>query len=596
MATPPDDPTALPINPAADSPSQLPRDFKRRTLLKALAAGSLIPILGSNLIACSNGSNGDEVRILPADFNHGVASGDPLPDRVIIWTRVTPNEDGLVGISWEVATDEAFTDIVAKGNGTTSPEVDYTVKVDVEGLQPASRYYYRFKTISATSPTGRTRTLPQGAVEAAAFAVVSCSNYPAGYFNVYREVSGQDVDAVLHLGDYLYEYHSTGYASERAEELGRVVAPPNELLTLADYRTRYAQYRSDGDLQAAHAAHPFIHVWDDHEVANNAWREGAGNHDPATEGSYIDRKTAALRAWHEWLPVRPPSTMNEIIYRRLQYGDLLDLLMLDTRQLARDKEFTYPDFATNGIIDVEKARAAFNDSNRTMLGATQLDWLREQLSQSSAQWQVLGQQVLMGRYLMPAPIMEALDPALESEGGLAAGVDAVLRAVAAKNKDPAERTPDEQALLDSAVPYNMDAWDGYAYERDQLLSFAQQFGSKLVVLAGDTHNAWTSQLRTADGEIAGVEFGGCSVNSPGLDQVLGASNATLFTPFVLTLVDDLHFTNLINRGYMHIAFTPTTVTATHRFVTTITSRDYAVDEAASRSFTVNRADMLLPPK
>ncbi|MEZ5571528.1 MAG: alkaline phosphatase D family protein [Halioglobus sp.] len=571
-----------------------PPDFKRRTLIKAIAASSLIPVLGSNLIACSNSSNStDSVSDLPANFDHGVASGDPLVDRVIIWTRVTPEEDGPVGINWEMATDEAFTDVVASGSGTTSAEVDYTVKVDVEGLQAASVYYYRFMTINATSPVGRTRTLPQGAVSAAAFAVVSCSNYPAGYFNVYREVAKQKVDAVLHLGDYLYEYNATGYASELAEQLGRVVQPANELLSLSDYRTRYALYRTDEDLQAAHAAHPFIVVWDDHEVANDSWENGAENHDPATEGSYVDRKMAGLRAWHEWLPVRPPSSMNDIIYRRLQFGDLLDLLMLDTRHVGRDEQNTYPDFVSGGKIDVEKARAAFNDSNRTLLGDTQLNWLRENLSQSSAQWQVLGQQVLMSRYLLPSPILEALDPALAGEDGLSAGVAAVLAAVAAKGKAPEDRTPEEQALLDSAIPYNLDAWDGYAYERDQILEFARQLGSKLVVLAGDTHNAWTSQLTTTDGSIAGVEFGGTSVSSPGLDGILGAGNAALFSPLVSTLVDDLKYANLVGRGYMHVAFTPSTVTTTHRFVTTITSRDYAVDEAATKTITVNRADMLL---
>ncbi len=230
-----------------------------------------------------------------------------------------------------MATDADFANKVVEGSGNTSADVDYTVKVDVEGLQPNTVYYYRFLTVNKTSMAGRTRTLPEGAIDAAAFAVVSCSNYPAGFFNVYREVAKQDVDAVLHLGDYLYEYSAEGYASERAEELGRVVEPANELLSLADYRTRYAQYRRDEDLQAAHAAHPFIIVWDDHEVANDTWREGAENHDPGTEGSFVERKMAALQAWHEWLPVRPPVSMNDIIYRRFQYGDLLDLLMLDTR-------------------------------------------------------------------------------------------------------------------------------------------------------------------------------------------------------------------------------------------------------------------------
>jgi alkaline phosphatase D len=275
--------------------------------------------------------------------------------------------------------------------------------------------------------------------------------------------------------------------------LGRVVEPANELLSLADYRTRYAQYHRDVDLQAAHAAHPFIIVWDDHEVANDSWRDGAENHDPATEGSYAERKMVALRAWHEWLPVRPPASMNDIIYRRLQYGDLLDLLMLDTRLIGRDKPFSYSDFITDGIIDVEQARAGFGDSNRTMMGSTQRDWLREQLSQSSAQWQVLGQQVLLSRYHLPSPIIEALDPRISPDNPqLAKGTAAVLAAVAAKQTAPEDRTPEQNALLALSIPYNLDAWDGYEFERDQLLSFAQQMGSRLVVLSGDTHNAWTS--------------------------------------------------------------------------------------------------------
>jgi alkaline phosphatase D len=572
-----------------------PPDFKRRTLVKALAASSLIPLLGSNLIACSSGSNNSSfLNSTPADFNHGVASGDPLTDRVIIWTRVTPESDGQIWVGWEVATDAGFANKVVEGSGNTSADVDYTVKVDVEGLQPGTSYYYRFLTVNKTSIAGRTRTLPAGAIEAATFAVVSCSNYPAGLFNVYREVANQEVDAVLHLGDYIYEYESTGYASDRAEALGRVSEPANELLTLQDYRTRYAQYRRDVDLQAAHAAHPFFIVWDDHELANNTWREGANNHNPDTEGSFEARKLASLRAWHEWQPVRPPATMDDIIYRRFQYGDLLDLLMLDTRRIGRDEQYTYSEFVNGGLIDVPAARAAFGDSDRTMLGSDQLAWLREQLTQSNAQWQVLGQQVLMARYHLPAPILEALDPGISpANPQIPAGSAAVAAAYAAKLTAPEARNPDQIALLASAIPYNLDAWDGYEFERDELLSFARQLGSKLVVLAGDTHNAWTSQLTTTDGNIAGVEFGAASVSSPGLGEILGTDNARLFNPLLPTLVDDLVYANLVGRGYLHIAFTLDSVTASHRFITTIDSRDYTVDAAATKSFTVNRADMLV---
>lgn len=570
------------------------RHITRRTLVKGLASSTLIPLLGSNLIACSDGSDNLLARVL-ANFLHGVASGDPLSDRVIIWTRLTPEEQGVVPVAWEVAMDPAFSSIVTSGSGQTAADVDYTVKVDVEGLQAATTYYYRFMSGDRVSATGKTRTLPEGAVESASFAVVSCSNYPAGFFNVYREVAQQDVDAVLHLGDYLYEYTATGYASENAEEYGRVVAPTNELLSLSDYRTRYAQYHSDTDLQAAHAAHPFLIVWDDHEVANDSWMDGAENHDPATEGDWNDRKMAAIQAWYEWLPVRPPSSVDEIIYRRFQYGDLLDLLMLDTRIVGRDEQDTYPDFATDGMIDVEQARAAYSDSNRTLLGSEQLQWLREHLNQSSSRWQVLGQQVLLGRYLLPAAVIEALDPALAGEDSLAKGTAAIFATLAAKEKPPEERSPAEQALLDSAIPYNLDAWDGYAHERDELLAFAAQLESKLVVLAGDTHNAWTSQLTTTEGAIAGVEFGGTSVSSPGLDGVLGTATAELLAGIVPDLIDDLQYANFLSRGYLHVRFTADEVVARHLFVSNIDSTEYSVDESQTRAFRVQRDDMLVSP-
>lgn len=567
-------------------------DLKRRTLVKGLAASTLIPLLGSNLIGCSDGSD-DFFEGVPANFTHGVASGDPLHDRVIIWTRATPDTSGRVRVEWEVASDPEFDNVITRGSGETSAEVDYTVKVDVEGLEAGTRYYYRFMNGDRVSPTGVTRTLPAGSIESAAFAVVSCSNYPAGFFNVYREVAKQDVDAVLHLGDYLYEYTAQGYASERAQEFGRVVEPANELLALQDYRTRYAQYHTDADLQAAHAAHPFIVVWDDHEIANDTWREGAQNHNPATEGDFTERKLAAIQAWYEWLPVRPPSSVDEVIYRRFQYGDLLDLLMLDTRVVGRDEQYTYPDFATDNMIDVDRARAAFGDSDRTLLGEDQRNWLREQLSTANGRWQVLGQQVLMGRYHLPAAILEALDPALAGEDSLSKGTAAVLAANAAKNKAPGERTAQEQALLDSAIPYNLDAWDGYEYERDMLLSYAAQLDSRLVVLAGDTHNAWGTQLTTPDGQVVGVEFATSSVSSPGFDQVLGADTAALLGPFVINLVDDLKYTNLTQRGYLHIRFDRDNVTANYRFVDTVFATDYALDAQSARQFEVSRDDMLL---
>jgi alkaline phosphatase D len=568
--------------------------LRRRTLVKGIAAASLLPLLGGNLVGCSDGSDAPPLpEGVAADFNHGVASGDPLTDRVIIWTRVTPREPGFVTVDWEVASDEGFANLVASGRGNTDETVDFTLKADVTGLAAGTTYFYRFRVREVLSSVGRTRTAPAGATATAAFAVVSCSNYPAGYFNVYREVAAQPVDAVLHLGDYIYEYAPGGYASANAEALERVVQPAGELFELADYRTRYAQYRTDPDLQAAHSAHPFIVVWDDHEIANDAWREGAENHDPATEGEYSDRRAAAIQAWYEWLPVRPPASEQEIIYRRLPYGDLLDLIMLDTRVIGRDRQYVYPDFVSGGRIDVEATRAASNASDRTLLGAEQLAWLETQLIDSTARWQVLGQQVLMARYLLPAPILEALEPSISGGDALAAGTAAVLAAVTAKNKAPEERTPEEQALLDSAVPYNLDAWDGYAFERDRVLEVARQMNSRLVALAGDTHNAWASQLFTSTGEVVGVELATASVSSPGLEEVLGRDVAGLFSPLIATLVDDLVYANLIDRGYLVTRFTPESLTAEWRYVSTINSREYSEKTAAFRQEVVQRSNLLL---
>ncbi len=571
----------------------------RRRLLRGLAAGSLLPLIGGNLLGCSDSSDsrtgedpGEDPGVA-ASFEHGVASGDPLENAVIIWTRATPVVDGLVRIRWEVATDENFTSVIASGEGTTTGEVDYTAKVDVQGLDAGTLYWYRFLVGDTVSPTGRTRTLPNGAVASVSLAVVSCSNYPAGFFNVYREIAGREVDAVVHLGDYIYEYDRDGYASDRAEEFGRVSQPENELLSLSDYRIRYAQYRGDADLQACHAAHPFLAVWDDHEVANDAWRNGAENHDPDSEGDFEERVAAALQAWYEWLPVRPPADNREIVYRQFRFGDLVDLMMLDTRLIGRDLQLAYADFSNGGIIDVGAARAAIADPSRQLLGDEQTSWLKERLTNSTATWQVLGQQVLVGRYTLPSPIIEALDPNNLDEEALQEGVAAVLAAVAAKNTPEDERTAEQQALLDSAIPYNLDAWDGYGFAREDLLTHAAALQSRLVALAGDTHNAWASQLTGSDNAPVGVEFATASVSSPGLEDALGADAAALFEGPIVTLIDDLHYANLNDRGWLEVAFTPDAVEASWRFVSAIDSPDYTLLEDRARTLSVSAGDLLL---
>ncbi|MEE4189975.1 MAG: alkaline phosphatase D family protein [Halieaceae bacterium] len=571
----------------SDRDSKMP-PIDRRRVLKGLAAGSLLPLLGGNLLGCSDSD--DTFNPDPgvaASFRHGVASGDALDNSVIIWTRATPVTPGLVRIRWEVASDEAFDSIVASGEGTTTAEVDYTAKVDVGGLDAGTTYFYRFLVQEVASPVGRTRTLPTGSVAATSFAVVSCSNYPAGFFNVYREIADRDVDAVLHLGDYIYEYGIDGYASDRAEEFGRVSEPGTEILSLDDYRTRYAQYRSDADLQACHAAHPFYVVWDDHEITNDTWRDGAENHQPDTEGDFDERVAVALQAWYEWSPIRPPSSNREVIYRQFQFGDLVDLLMLDTRLIGRDQQLSYGDYLNGDMLDIDSARAAINDPTRQLLGEDQNAWLKDRLTNSTTTWQALGQQVLVGRYNLPASILLALDPSFG--GSLQDGIAAVLASVAAKNTPEDQRTPEQQALLDSAIPYNLDAWDGYGFNRDDLLTHAASVDAKLVTLAGDTHNAWAAQLTDTQGNPVGVEFATASVTSPGLEGVLGADAAALFEGPIVTLIDDLQYTNLSDRGWMEVTFTPTAATADWYFVSNVDSTTYTLMEnrAASRSVSVN---------
>jgi alkaline phosphatase D len=563
--------------------------IKRRNLVKGIAAGSLLPLLGGNLLGCSSGKDPG----LPASFRHGVASGDPLEDRVILWTRATPDTAGTVRVHWELATGDDFAHIVASGDGDTGPDVDYTVKVDATGLEPGTRYYYRFSVGDRVSPVGHTRTLPAGSIASASFAVVSCSNYPAGFFNVYREVANADVDAVLHLGDYIYEYPRDGYAGERAAEFGRLSEPEHELLTLSDYRTRYGQYRGDVDLQGAHAAHPFIVVWDDHELTNDTWHSGAENHDAATEGDFGARIAAALQAWYEWMPVRPPANAREIIYRQFRYGDLVDLLMLDTRLVGRDQQVNLGDFSSEDGMDLEAARAAMEDPGRSLLGDDQNHWLEQRLKESTAHWQVLGQQVLVGRYTLPAPVFAALGRRNEDENAMEQATAELRAAVEVKRAPAGERSREQQALLDSAIPFNMDAWDGYGYNREQLLRHAAAAGSRLVTLAGDTHNAWAAELRDRQGTPIGIEFATPSVSSPGLESILGLDAADAFEDALPVLIDELAYSNLKDRGYLVVSFTPEAVLASWRFVSNIDSRNYQLQDDRSRDIRIPAAKLEL---
>ncbi|WKC42558.1 alkaline phosphatase D family protein [Shewanella algae] len=567
------------------------RNFSRRDFLALSAKGVGAAVLSYGLMGCSSDNDDNTVA---ADFLHGVASGDPTQDAVIIWTRVTPQTAGDVRVSWQVSRDGAFSDLVTTGEMVTNAERDYTVKVDAIGLESGSRYFYRFMTGDKTSTVGMTKTLPEGAVDSVKLAVMSCANFPAGYFNVY-ELAAQrdDLDAILHLGDYIYEYGRGGYASEHAAELGREVLPAGELLSLSDYRTRYGQYRGDASLQKLHAKLPFITVWDDHEVANDTWKDGAENHNQG-EGDFDARKQAALQAYFEWLPIRPWREGNhEEIYRSFSFGDLLDLHMLDTRVLARDKQLDYGNYLdpATGAFNDQQFLADVTDTQRTLLGQTQLLWLQGKLLQSSAKWQLLGQQILMGRMMLPAAIatqqlsipqfaeLAALAQlAARAQAGDPTLTQAELTYLAANQ---AKLTPEVLALLQlPSIPYNLDAWDGYAYEREVVLATARASGKNLVVIAGDTHNAWANDLKDKDGNMVGVEFATSSVSSPGLEYYLNLPSEQIpaTEAAVVGLVDDLKYANLLNRGYMTLTFSSEEVVSEWFYVDSILSKDFTETE------------------
>lgn len=553
----------------------------RREFVRLSAMGAGAAVLSVGITGClPNDDDGLEVS-----FEHGVASGDPLSSSVILWTRVTPKESAdSISISWEVATDSNFVNLVTNGSSTTSADKDYTIKIDASGLSADTTYYYRFRSNGVYSDTGRTRTLAEGSVDLVKLAVISCSNYPAGYFHVLNEIAARDdLNAVLHLGDYIYEYERDGYASEDAADMGREVLPETELFELDDYRTRYAQYRTDEDMQAFHASLPMISVWDDHEIANDAWREGAENHNDG-EGDFDDRKAAAIQAYFEWLPIRPfTEGDNETIYRSFHFGDLVDLHMLDTRLIGRDEQLDYADYIdSESNFDSDTFTADLTSSSRTMMGSDQLTWLQGELASDTGTWQVLGNQTLMGKMQLPSSI------ALQQISVSDYATLAYLYQLAAMDYD--SLTSDQQAYLTanadqftdenyalvtaSSIPYNLDAWDGYYYEREVLYGTALAYGSNLVVVSGDTHNSWANNLTDASDNAVGVEFAGTSVSSPGMEYYLGTTADD--EAGIVSLVDGLQYTNLTDRGYLVVSFTSEQAQAEWFYVSSVKSESYTV--------------------
>ncbi|MDX1516352.1 MAG: alkaline phosphatase D family protein [Woeseiaceae bacterium] len=522
--------------------------MKRRRFLGSLLGGALLPAAG-----CQHQPAGPG-RVA---FDHGVASGDPLADRVILWTRVSGITDDPVDVRWQVAQDAGFERIVRDGRFRTGPHRDYTVKVDVTGLTPGSRYFYRFSVDGRRSPVGRTRTLPAGPADSATFAVVSCSNHPYGYFNVYRDIAQQtDVDAVLHLGDYIYEYGMGEYATERADALGRVPQPSGRVVTLSDYRRRHAQYKADEDSQAMHAAHPLIAIWDDHELANDAWRGGAENHRDG-EGTWPERRDAAIQAWLEWMPVRAAHARESTrIYRRYDYGDLLTLILLDTRLHGRDRQ---PDAGPGA--DGESIREALENPDRRLLGGEQEAWLRRTLQDTDGTtWQVVAQQVMLSPTRSPE-----LEPLLDLSRESLLDVEQLQAYIEQSRGNP---------------PMLLDTWNGYPAAREDFLADLDAHARNPVVLSGDLHTSLAGNLRRngSDRPVA-VEFMAPSVTSPGFAEYLPERRPNAVRDATLELNPSLVYMETDRRGWLQLTLDRDRCTGVWRLVDTVHERDYrtAVD-------------------
>ncbi len=575
----------------------------RREFIIKLASVSGALATGSVLSACGGG---DGVMV---QFNYGVASGDPLQDRVILWTHA--KYDGFttdVPLTYQVATDASFANVVSTGTVTASERAGFTAKVDATGLTAGSNYYFRFRSGNWISPVGVTRTLPAVGVTSVKFAVFSCTLYSAGFFNAYDAAVRSGAQYAVHLGDYIYEYGSdpAKFGNSNAVALGRVTAPPNEIVTIDDYRTRYAKYRSDPNLKALHAAMPWITVWDDHEFANNSWVDGAENHNSATQGPWAARKANAAQAYNEWMPIRLPDSTNLLkIYRRFDFGNIFTLHMVDTRIEGRAKQYDAYGDADGGLTRYATALTSGTDATHPMMSSTQQNWLTTGTAASTATWQIMGNQDIMARMWFPVSVLQANAVALANPtpANLQAVSTAITAYLTAKATPLAYRSPTQIALLDTTLnprmPYNLDSWDGYPIQRETILQSIRGQGKKLVTLSGDSHNAWFANLTTLAGVKVGVEFAGTSVTSPGFESAgLGGLASSLDGTAVapggtygtgLGLVDDLNYADTIRRGYLLMTATAASIKGEYVFVDTIASTTYT--PTVGKTVTVSATDL-----
>lgn len=476
--------------------------MNRRTFLVRSMLGTMMCMLPFTALALPGQQQG-------SCFVHGVASGDPSQHSAVIWTRITQDAAEPAAVIWEVSETKAFDVVAARGTVTTSSQRDYTVKAEVQGLRPGTRYYYRFRYAERYSPTGCFKTLPDSLDHAFNAAVVSCNNYEDGYFSSFGHIAAhEEVDCVIHLGDYIYEYGTLGYANKDfVAASGRVNEPKHELLTLEDYRKRYALYRRDVHLQELHRNKPFFCIWDDHELANNAYVDGAKNHQP-DEGDWNTRKQAALQAYFEWMPVRA-ATVAEMI-RKVDIGKDCRFYFLEERLDGRDRQYPAQD-------------AEVQSEHRRLISEQQQQWLTENLEEASVKWHIIANQVMFTGYDLPS----------------------------------------------ASASQEVDWWTGYPKQRQQLVSVFKKMQHAPVILTGDHHQAHVLELRDPEtGKPVALEFLTPSITSRNDDRMQPArreekaKQLQLYNPHLV-------YSNTYRHGYYILKITKENLKFDYRYNTDI---------------------------
>ena len=534
------------------------RKFVKSALTTGAAAGPLLSTWCGKVLAALS----DPVR--NRQFSHGVASGDPTHDGVVLWTRVIAR--GAVLVSWQLAISSDFNNILQQGETTTSEDADHTVKIEVADLEPGQTYYYRFTVDGVTSEPGRTRTLPEGPLERLGIAVASCSNYPFGYFNAYAEIADdEEIDFVVHLGDYIYEYGADGWGSDQGAVTGRIHSPAHEIVSLEDYRERHGQYKSDRASRLMHASHPLIPTWDDHESANNPWVNGAGNHQPESEGDWLTRRDASLQAFFEWMPVReqPAGRDKEKLWRHFSFGDLASMVTLETRHTGRSMQVSYGEHLQN-IDDTAKRnqflREVLGDPSRNMLSNEMENFLTDRLQRSVEQsqtWRIIGNQIPIARTHVP-------DVASRLEGEIPGGF----------NPAPGSHAQFSR-LGELDLPFYLDTWDGYPAARERFYDLCRNAGATdLIVLTGDSHAFWANELFNDSNQAMGVELGTTGITSPGDFESYGPQGATAFDRLVYEHNREVVWTDCRHRGFIKLVLTQESAKAEYIVVDNVQSEQY----------------------